>query len=116
MGFEECKSWINEIDWDMIQEDAVTIHLEWGNNNFKSAMRAPRTNDDEYSVYFVVNTWDTPKVSLMKMNNYGSQTLCEKNLPSDMAERYMKEIGGLRGIHELNEEIRNWLHKELEKP
>jgi hypothetical protein len=47
------------------------------------------------------------------MNNYGSTALCEKKLPPDMAARYMKEIGGLRGIHELSAEVKDWVMKEM---
>lgn len=109
-----CRSWLNEVNWDMIHTDAVTMYLEWGNNNYRDAMRSPVTTSGEYSIYFVIDTWDKPKVVLMKMDNYGSTTLCEKLLPDDLAERYLKEIGGLKGIHELNDEVREWLEKELE--
>jgi hypothetical protein len=113
-GFEACKQWLNEVNWDMIHEDAVTMYLEWGNNNFKDLVRLPVTSSDEYSIYFVVDTWEEPKVSLLKMNNYGSTTLCEKKLPKEIADRYMDEIGGIRGVHELNDEIRAWLESEVE--
>ena len=112
----ECKAWINEINWDMVHEDAVTLHLEWGNNSFKDTLRRPVTRSNEYSIYFVVDTWGPePKVVLMKMNNYGSQALCEKALPKDMAEAYLKQIGGIKGIHEITPEIKDWLHAEFEK-
>lgn len=113
--FNECRQWLNEINWDMIHEDAVTMFLEWGNNNWHDAMRQPVRSSEEYSIYFVIDTWGKPKVALMKMNNYGSTTLCEKLLPEDMAKRYLQSIGGLRGIHELNDEIKEWLAIELEK-
>lgn len=109
-----CKQWLNEVNWDMVHTDAVTMYLEWGNNNWRDAMRPPVTGSDDYSIYFVVDTWETPKVVLMKMTKYGSTTLCEKNLPDDLAEQYLKEIGGLKGIHELTPSIRKWLEKELE--
>ncbi len=91
------------------------MYLEWGNNNFKDAIRAPVRSSAEYSVYFVVDTWEEPKVSLMKMDNYGAKILCEKHLPPELAKKYMEEIGGLRGIHELNDDIRAWLTAELDK-
>ncbi|HDQ40146.1 MAG TPA: hypothetical protein ENN39_03865 [Desulfonatronum sp.] len=110
-----CKQWLNEVNWDMIHEDAVTMFLEWGNNNWHDAMRLPVRGSDDYSLYFVVDTWAEPKVVLMKMSNYGSTTLCEKRLPHDLAQRYLQSIGGLRGIHELNTEVKEWLTAELEK-
>lgn len=115
-GINECKRWVDEIDWDMIHEDAVTRHLEWGNNDPKDLLRKPVTLSDEYSIYFVVNTWNTdePKVVLTKMNNYGSEALCEKLLPGDIAGRFMESIGSIRGIHEPNDEIKDWIKKLLE--
>lgn len=110
----KCATWLNEVDWDMIHEDAVTMYLEWGNNNFKDTLRRPVVSGDEYSIYFVVDTWDAPKVCLLKMNNYGSTVLCEKKLPEDIAKRFMESIGSLRGIHELNDEVKDWLKQELE--
>ena len=113
MDDNACRQWLNEVNWDMIHEDAVTMYLEWGNNNFKDSLRPPVTSSKEYSIYFVVDTWGEPKVVLNKMNNYGSTALCEKKLPPDMAAAYMKEIGGLRGIHELSAEVKAWVMKEL---
>ncbi len=113
MDENACRQWLNEVNWDMIHEDAVTMYLEWGNNNFKDTLRPPVTSSKEYSIYFVVDTWGEPKVVLNKMNNYGSTALCEKTLPRDIADRYMKEIGGLRGIHELNDEVKAWVMKEM---
>lgn len=115
MATNDCRLWLNEVNWDMIHEDAVTMYLEWGNNNFKDAIRAPVTRSDEYSVYFVVDTWSgEPVVELLKMNNYGSETLCKKAVPEDMGKRFMEEIGHLKGMHQLNEELRVWLEKEMD--
>jgi hypothetical protein len=110
-----CRQWLNDINWDMIHEDAVTMFLEWGNNNWRDAMRLPVRGSDDFSIYFVVDTWEEPKVVLMKMTKYGSTTLCEKRLSKDMAKRYLESIGGLKGIHELSPEIKQWLEKELGK-
>jgi hypothetical protein len=115
MDKNECKAWLNEVNWDMVHEDAVIMYLEWGNNNFKDAIRQPVRSSDEYSVYFVVDTWEEPKVVLQKMDNYGAKMLCEKKLPEDLARSYMEDIGHLRGVHELNDEVRAWLLDWLEQ-
>ena len=114
MDEKECKAWINEVNWDMVHEDAVTMYLEWGNNNFRETITTPVRSGEEYSIYFVVNTWNEPKIVLQKMNNYGAQTLCEKVLPPELAASFMKEVGGLRGIFPLNEELKTWLMREIE--
>lgn len=110
-----CRQWLNDINWDMIHEDAVTMFLEWGNNNWHDAMRLPVRGTDDFSIYFVIDTWEEPRVVLMKMTKYGSTTLCEKRIPEDMAKRYIESIGGIKGIHELSPEIKQWIEKELEK-
>jgi hypothetical protein len=38
----------------------------------------------------------------------GSQTLCEKKLPPELAKRYLDCCGRIRGIHELNDEVKEW--------
>ena len=106
---EDCRPWIEEVEWDLIHEDAVMKYLEWGNNNFMDDLRRPVTMSGEYSIYFVIDTWGTPKVVLTKMNNYGSEALCEKALPHELAESFMMKIGGHRGIHEPTAEIKEWL-------
>ena len=109
-----CKQWLNEVNWDMIHEDAVTLYLEWGNNNYRDAMRSPVTRSGEYSIYFAIDTWEEPKVVLMRMNNYGSTVLCSKKIPADLAKDLAKELGGIKGILALTPPIREWLEKELD--
>ncbi|WP_243544936.1 DVU0772 family protein [Pseudodesulfovibrio tunisiensis] len=109
-----CKQWLNEVNWDMIHEDAITMYLEWGNNNYRDAMRAPVTRSGEYSIYFAIDTWEEPKVVLMRMDNYGSTVLCSKKLPPDLAADLKKDIGGIKGILELTPAIKEWLIAELE--
>ena len=70
----------------------------------------------EYSIYLVVDTWgDKPKLVLTKMNNYGSQALCEKFLPEDLAKQFKDSIGGVRGMHEPNQDVKNWFKALYEK-
>lgn len=115
MSEDACKQWLNEVNWDMVHVDAVTMYLEWGNNNWRDAMRPPVRSSTDYSIYFVVDTWEEPKVVLMKMNKNGSTSLCEKKLPENLAKNYLSSIGGIKGVNELTPEIKDWLTKELEK-
>jgi hypothetical protein len=110
-----CKQWLNEVNWDMIHEDAVTLYLEWGNNNYRDAMRSPVTKSGEYSIYFAIDTWDEPKVVLMKMDNYGSTILCSKKIPDDLAKELLEDIQNIKGILELTPPIKEWLEKELDR-
>lgn len=110
-----CKQWLNEVNWDMIHEDAVTLYLEWGNNNYRDAMRSPVTTSGEYSIYFAVDTWEAPKVVLMRMDNYGSTILCSKKLPPELAKELKDDIKDIKGILELPPYVKEWLIRELEK-
>ena len=113
---QDCTPWLDEINWDMIHEDAVTMYLEWGNNNFYDDLRRPVTMSGEYSIYLVVDTWgDSPKLVLTKMNNYGSRALCEKLLPEDLAKQFKSSIGGVRGMHEPSQEVKDWFKALYEK-
>lgn len=109
-----CKEWINEVNWDMIHEDAVTLYLEWGNNNYRGGTRSPVTTSGEYSVYFAIDTWEEPKAVLMKMDNYGSTVLCSKPVPENLARELREDIKGIKGIIEPTPPIKQWLRQEFD--
>ena len=71
MGLEEIRSnreIINDNDWEMTPEEAVTLYLEWG-NNWSHDKKMVKSKDD-VSHYFVVNTWeDPPVIYLIKRNS-----------------------------------------------
>ena len=96
--FTACKEWINEVNWDMSHEDAVTLYLEWGNNNYRD---------------FAIDTWEAPKAVLMKMDNYGSQVLCSKQVPDNLARELRADIKNIKGILEQTPPIKAWLKAEV---
>ena len=49
------------IDWNLSPEHAVTMYLEWGNNDWHSEYPPVRSKDD-VSHYFVVDSWQEPPV------------------------------------------------------
>jgi len=100
------------IDWEMTPEDAITRHLEWGNNPHK-ADRPPVRFEGETSYYFVVNTWDSPKVVLVKMSSEGPEELVELELPADLAEDFYKNAGRLKGVYPVTPLIKKWLEKKM---
>ena len=63
-------------------------------------MRSPVTKSGEYSIYFAIDTWDAPKVVLMKMDNYGSTILCSKKIPDDLSKELLDDIQNIKGILE----------------
>lgn len=101
------------IDWDMTPEDAVTLYLEWGNNSWH-ADHKPVTSKNDYSTYFVVNTWSgRPEVTLVRRNSEEAVDLAVYALPEDLARDFMEEHGGNKGVYAPNEAIKRWLRATL---
>lgn len=97
------------IDWDMTPEDAVTLYLEWGNNSWKGVHK-PVTSKNDYSTYFVVNTWSgQPEVTLVRRNSEEAVELASYTLPEALAREFMEETGGNKGVYAPSEAIKNWL-------
>ena len=102
---------LNDIDWDMGPEDAVTMHLEWGNNpvirkkNFRST--------GEYSTYFVVNTWREPIIYLIRRNADNMEELAEFRMPQDMESRFMDSVGHNKGVYAIEGEVKEWLQSKV---
>jgi len=70
-----------DIDWDLSPEDAVTLYLEWGNNNWHAPFPPVRSKED-YATYFVVDTWCAPpKIRLLRRNSEELEELAELDLP-----------------------------------
>lgn len=105
-----------DIDWSMTPWDAVTLYLEWGNNcwNGDSGVRQPVRSKDDYSNYFVIYTWDpVPKVMLIRRNSEQAQELASLDLPEGLRERFLDEVGHLRGVFPPNAEVKEWLRAQM---
>jgi hypothetical protein len=100
------------IDWEMTPEDAITRHLEWGNNSYKSG-RMPVNYEGEASYYFVVNTWDAPRVILVKMTSEGPEELAELSLPEDLAQDFYENVTSLKGVYPVTPKIKTWLEDKM---
>ncbi|MEW5736847.1 MAG: DVU0772 family protein [Thermodesulfobacteriota bacterium] len=101
------------IDWDLTPEEAVTLYLEWGNNNWHGKHKPVRSKAD-YSVYFVVDTWgDKPKAVLIRRNSDGADELATLALPPDVAKSYLEETGNSRGVSAVSPSVQRWLCREL---
>lgn len=101
------------IDWNMTPEDAVTLYLEWGNNSWHFDHK-PVTSKADYANYFVVDTWEgTPKVRLIRRNSEEAIELAEYDLPKDMAEAFMEDVGHNKGVWAITKPIREWLEREV---
>lgn len=104
-----------DIDWNLSPEHAVTMYLEWGNNDWHAEYPPVRSKDD-YSTYFVVDTWSgMPVVRLVRRNSENAEELATVQVPEVLANRFLAEYGGLKGIFEPTPEIKAWLRKELDQ-
>lgn len=101
------------IDWNLGPEDAVTLYLEWGNNNWH-AEHPPVRSKDDYATYFVVDSWEKkPTLRLVRRNSEQAIDLLVLDLPQDLEDEFKEEFAGLKGLYEPTESIKNWLRKEM---
>ncbi len=102
-----------DIDWDMTPEQAVTMYLEWGNNDWKSEYPPVRSKED-VTQYFVVDTWgDEPIIRLVRRNSEKAEDLFSMPIPEQLRAEFSRQNGDLRGIGAPTPEIKAWLKKEL---
>ncbi|MBU2487827.1 MAG: hypothetical protein KKA60_00390 [Proteobacteria bacterium] len=101
------------IEWDLSPEEAVTLYLEWGNNNWRGA-HPPVRGPEDHSYYFVVDNWeDTPRAILLYRNHDRSDELWSMPLPADQARAFRAEFGSLKGVFAPTLEVRQWLQEEI---
>ena len=77
-----------QIDWNLTPEMAVTLYLEWGNNDWRS-------------------------VRLVRRNSESADDLVTVPLPEPLAKAFRDEYGSLKGVFEPMPVIKDWLKKEL---
>lgn len=101
------------IDWNMTPEQAVTMYLEWGNNDWKAEYPPVRSKDD-VTQYFVIDTWgDKPTIRLVRRNSEKAEDIFSMPLPHELCADFEKENGNLRGISAPTPRIKAWLKKQL---
>lgn len=110
-GIRKDHELINEIDWDMTPEEAVTLYLEWGNNWTHGKMVKSK---NDVSHYFVVNTWDEPaKIYLIRRNSEEAVELAIIDMPEKLRKHFLESVAHNKGVYAINEEVKAWLGKEL---
>lgn len=103
---------VNEINWEMTPEEAVTLYLEWG-NNWTHGKNLVRSKSD-VSHYFVVNTWDDPPhIYLIRRNSDEAVELAKLEIPLPLRDSFLVQWGYKKGVFAINREIRAWLEKEF---
>ncbi len=101
------------IDWNLGPEDAVTLYLEWGNNNWH-AEHAPVRSKDDYATYFVIDSWEEkPTLRLVRRNSEQAVDLLTLDLPKNLEEEFKEEYRGLKGLYSPTPPIIEWLKSEI---
>lgn len=101
------------IDWNLTPEHAVTMYLEWGNNDWHAEYPPVRSRED-VSHYFVVDSWrDPPVIRLVRRNSESAEDLVTVPLPPELLAGWREANGDLRGVSAPTPPIRDWLKREL---
>lgn len=110
----ELKEFSNyTIDWNLSPEHAVTMYLEWGNNNWHAEYPPVRSKSD-YATYFVIDTWDdAPIIRLVRRNSENAENLISFLLPQELMDDFKHEFAELKGVFEPTPKIKDWLRQQL---
>lgn len=102
-----------DISWDLTPEHAVTMYLEWGNNDWHSEYPPVRSKDDS-SNYFVVDTWGKkPVIRLVQRNSERAVDLFSMPMPDMLIPDFEAVNCGLKGISAPEGNVKAWLRSEL---
>lgn len=102
-----------DISWNLSPEHAVTMYLEWGNNDWHFEYPPVRSKED-VSHYFVVDSWGKePVIRLVRRNSEHAEDLFTMPLPHHLLSEYESVHGKWRGISEPTPAIKSWLRHEL---
>ncbi|MDL2210718.1 hypothetical protein LJC26_07945 [Desulfovibrio sp. OttesenSCG-928-O18] len=102
-----------DIDWDLSPEQAVTMYLEWGNNDWRGR-HAPVRSKTDYSTYFVIDAWENPPLArLIRRNSENAEELAALTLPEHLRAAWEQEYGKLKGVFEPTAAIKEWLRSEV---
>ena len=103
---------LNEIDWEMTPEEAVRLYLEWG-NNWTRGNYVIRSKED-FSLYFVVNTWgETPVIYLIRRNSDEAVDMAQIVMPNELENDFLQSIGYNKGVYAINDQVKAWLKDQL---
>lgn len=101
------------ISWNLSPEDAVTLYLEWGNNDWNAEYPPVRSKDD-VAYYFVVDSWQNPPlIHLVKRNSENAEDIFTMPVPEDLLPEWRQINGDLRGTSAPTPQIKAWLKKQL---
>ncbi len=103
---------INSINWDILPEEAVGLHLEWGAGWAAHNYRVSGSKDTTY--HFVINTWEeTPVIYLYKRKSFDTEEIAIIQIPNNLSKPFLESIGYNKGNYSIEGGIKRWLKNEL---
>ena len=103
---------LNLLNWDILPEEAVGKHLEWGAG--WAAHNFDVGTSESITIHFAVNTWDDPPViHLIRRKGFDSEILATIDIPKHLLKDFLSSIGTRKGIYALEGDIKKWLKSEL---
>lgn len=101
------------IEWNLDPADAVTLYLEWGNNDWR-AEHPPVRSKDDYAHYFVLDNWtEQPTLRLVMRNSEATEDLWVFPLPKELEDDFHREFDGLKGVFMPSDPMKQWLREKL---
>ena len=101
------------IECNLDPADAVTLYLEWGNNDWH-AEHAPVRSKDDFAHYFVLDNWtEQPTLRLVMRNSEATEDLWVSPLPEELEGDFHKEFGTLKGVFMPSDPMKDWLREKL---
>ena len=108
---------VNEIDWNMTPEQAVSMYLEWGTGWKDHSDVVSSIND--VSFYFVIYDWEKqPGVTLIQRSLSGAEEIAWIEVPKNLFEESCRDDGKRPGgtVHPPNANLKSWLCEHLDGP
>lgn len=103
---------INSINWDILPEEAVGLHLEWGAGWAAHNYTVSGSKDTTY--HFVVSTWeDPPVIYLYKRKSFDTEEIAKFQVPGHLRQSFLESVGNNKGNFSIEGDIKRWLRKEL---
>ena len=102
-----------DIDWNLTPEHAVTMYLEWGNNDWNAEYPPVRSKND-ISRYFVIDAWEEkPMIRLVQRNSEQAEDLVSVPLPEALLHGFREVHGTVKGVYAPTPAVKTWLKEEM---
>jgi len=97
----------NAIDFDITPDEAIALHLEWG--QLRSQKYYNTSSDSTF--HFCINTWGKKlELNLVKRKGFDSWVIGIFDVPSIYIDKFWVKY---KGVFSITDELKNWIKDEL---